>query len=228
MFIPEFWIGILVLPLAYYRGDEAAEVRDMDVAPDSLSLSDIHCSLLRNGHLAKARDLYAIYITLTTAQSIDDGWEDDGCAHSGAQFTGDAQHGLVNSPRRGLFNERDDLRDFSVIIILVIGSLAETLLGDIRCREDARAGYLNPADCSANILSSYFDIELRQLFPTYQGLFYWPCECHWQYCGPHRCVFRWQHLEYLSGYLQNESSRRRVVHTNDNVSFLHSCLNDIG
>lgn len=132
MFVPEFWVGILVLPLAYYRGDEAAEVRDVHIAPGSLSPSDIHCSLLRNGDLAKARYLYAIFITLATAQSIDDGWEDDGCANSGAQFTGNAQHGLVNSPRRGLFNERYDLRDLSVVIILVTGSLAETLMGDIR------------------------------------------------------------------------------------------------
>lgn len=84
MFAPEFWVGILVLAFAYYRGDEAAEVRNMHIAPGSLSLPDINCSLLLNGHLAKTWDLYAIAITLPTTYSIDNGWEDDGCADSGA------------------------------------------------------------------------------------------------------------------------------------------------
>lgn len=133
MFVPEFWVGILVLSFAYYVGDEAAKVRDMHIAPGGLSRSDIHCSLLLNGYLAKARDLLAVAVTLPTAQSIDDGWEEDGCADSGPQFTGDAQHGLVDSTRRGLLNEGNDLGDIPVVIILVTRSLTETLVGDIRC-----------------------------------------------------------------------------------------------
>lgn len=89
MFVPEFRVGILVLPLAYYRGDEAAEVRNVHIAPGGLPRSDIHCRLLLNGYLAKARDLDAILVTLSSTQSVDDRWEEDGCADSRPQFTGD-------------------------------------------------------------------------------------------------------------------------------------------
>lgn len=133
VFVPEFWVRTFVLPLGYYRGDEVAEIRNVHIAPGSLPLSDIHGSLLRNGYLAEAWDLYAILITLPASQSIDDWREDDSRSDSGAQFASDAQHCLVDSTRRGLLNEGDDLGDLPIIIILVTGSLAETLVDDIRC-----------------------------------------------------------------------------------------------
>ena len=105
----------------------------MHVTPGSLSPSDIHGSLLLNGHLAKSWDLYAGSISLSTAQTIDNGREQDGCADSGAQFADDAQHGLVDSTRRGLLNERYNLGDLTVVIIPVTGSLTETLVSDIWC-----------------------------------------------------------------------------------------------
>lgn len=133
VFVPEFWVRTFVLPLGHYRGDEAAEICNVHITPGCLPLSDIHGSLLRNGCLAQARDLYAILITLPTAQSINDGWEDDGRSNSGAQFASDAQHGLIDSTRRGFLNERDDLGDLAVVIIPVSGSLTESLVDDIRC-----------------------------------------------------------------------------------------------